>query len=190
MTSTASHSKPTPETTLQRTLTSVLNELPVDAALAALSHCDQGPLVGHAARGFTPRDVQAILRALSVPAIAAASPATEQEGGRAIRLRLITPGAKSLLATPLVHRNRTYGFLVIGRKESATFAKKEKHLMEQASDDVTKALDRESLFDMNLVLSRPFVAHEPVPTASTPQTCSRLPCRNSHRNSKARSLPP
>src|SRR6185503_14155604 len=168
MTSTVLHSKPIPETTLQRTLTSVLNDLPVETALAALFHCDQGPLVGHAARGFTPRDIQAILRALSAPAVASASPASEQEGGRTIRLRLITPGAKSLLAAPLLHRNRTYGFLVIGRKESAAFVKKERTLMEQASDEVTKALDRENLFDMNLVLSRPFVAHEPVPAASTP----------------------
>ena len=168
MTSTAPHSKPIPETTLQRTLTSVINELPVDAALAALFHCDQGPLVGHAARGFTPRDIQAILRALSVPAIAAATPATEQEGGRTIRLRLIMPGAKSLLAVSLLYRNRAYGFLVIGRKESAAFVKKEKGLIEQAGDDVTKALDREGLFDMNILLSRPFVTHEPVPSPSTP----------------------
>ena len=167
MTTTAQHSKPVPETSLQRTLTSVLNELPVDAALAALFHCDQGPLVGHVARGFTPRDVQAILRALSVPAVAAIAPTNDQEGGRTIRLRLITPGTKSLLAIPLIHRNRTYGFLVIGRKESATFAKKEKSLMEQSSDEVTKALDRENLFDMNILLSRPFVAHEPVPPPPT-----------------------
>jgi signal transduction histidine kinase len=168
MTPTALHSKPIPETHLQRTLTSVLNELPVDAALAAVFHRDQGPLVGHAARGFTPRDIQAILRTLSAPAIAAASPASDEEGGRTIRLRLITPGTKSLLGVPLRHRNRTYGFLVIGRKESATFAKKEKTLMEQASDEITKALDREGLFDMNVVLSRPFVAHEPVPPPPSP----------------------
>lgn len=168
MTPTVPHNKPIPETHLQRTLTSVLNELPVDAALAAVFHRDQGPLVGHAARGFTPRDIQAILRTLSAPAIAAASPASDQEDGRTIRLRLITPGAKSMLAVSLRHRNRTYGFLVIGRKESATFAKKEKSLMEQASDEVTKALEREGLFDMNVVLSRPFVAHEPVPPPPSP----------------------
>ncbi len=167
MTTTAQHSKPVPETSLQRTLTSVLNELPVDSALAALFHCDKGPLTGHVARGFTPRDVQAILRALSVPTVAATAPTSDQETGRTIRLRLITPGTKSLLAIPLIHRNKTYGFLVIGRKESATFAKKEKSLMEQSSDEVTKALDRENLFDMNILLSRPFVAHEPVPAAPT-----------------------
>ena len=146
----------------------MLNELPVDAALAAVFHRDQGPLVSHAARGFTPRDIQAILRTLSAPSIAAAPPTSDQEGGRTIRLRLITPGTKSLLGVSLLHRNRTYGFLVIGRKESATFAKKEKGLIEQASDDITKALDREGLFDMNVLLSRPFVAHEPVPPPPSP----------------------
>ena len=168
MAPTAPQTKPIPETHLQRTLTSVLNELPVDAALAAVFHCDQGPLVSHAARGFTPRDIQAILRTLSASSIATSSPANDQEGGRTIRLRLITPGAKSLLGVSLLHRNRTYGFLVIGRKESATFAKKEKSLIEQASDEVTKALDREGLFDMNVLLTRPFVTHEPIPPSASP----------------------
>jgi signal transduction histidine kinase len=168
MTPAAPQSNPIPETHLQRTLTSVLNELPVDAALTALFHRDQGPLVGHAARGFTPRDVQAILRTLSAPSISTLPPTNDQEGGRTIRLRLITPGTKSLLGVSLQHRNRTYGFLVIGRKESATFAKKEKGLIEQASDEITKALDREGLFDMNVLLSRPFVAHEPIPPTPSP----------------------
>ncbi len=165
MTPTAAQPKPKSETHLQRTLTSVLNELPVDAALAAVFHREQGPLTGHAARGFTARDVQAILRTLSAQSIANAAPSPDQDGGRTLRLRLITPGAKTLLGVQLRYKNRTYGFLVIGRKENAAFAKKEKSLMEQASDDVTKALDREGLFDMNVVLSRPYVAQEPVPAA-------------------------
>lgn len=165
MTSTAAPIKSKPETQLQRTLTSALNELPVDAALAAVFHREQGPLTGHAARGFTSRDVQAILRTLSAQSIAQATPSSDQDGSRMLRLRLITPGAKALLGVPLRHKNRTYGFLVIGRKENASFAKKEKSLMEQAGDEVTKALDREGLFDMNVVLSRPYVAQEPVPSA-------------------------
>ncbi len=167
-TTTPPQNKPIPETHLQRTLTSVINELPVDAALAAVFHHDQGPLVSHAVRGFTPRDIQAILRTLSASTIAAPTPVHDQESGRTMRLRLITPGTKSLLGIPLHYRNKTYGFLVIGRKESVAFAKKEKSLMEQASDDVTKALEREGLFDMNIVLSRPFVAHEPVPPPPSP----------------------
>jgi len=161
MTPTTAQAKSEPETHLQRTLTSVLNDLPVDSALAAIFHREQGPLVGHAARGFTARDVQAILRTLSVPSLVSASSPSDQDAGRTIRLRMITPGAKSLLGVPLKHRNRTYGFLVIGRKESAAFTKKEKGLMDQASDDVSKALDREGLFNLNVVLSRPLVLNEP-----------------------------
>jgi len=91
----------------------------------------------------------------------------DQDGGRSIRLRLITPGAKSLLSIPLRHLNRCYGYLVIGRKEGAAFAKKEKVLLDQASDGITKALDREGLFNSNVVMSRPYVAQEPVPAQPT-----------------------
>jgi signal transduction histidine kinase len=167
MTPATPQSKPNAETHLQRTLTGVLNELPVDAALAAVFHREQGPLTGHVARGFAPRDIQAILRTLSAPAIVGSTTTSDQDGSRTMRLRLITPGAKSLLGAPLRYRNRTYGFLVIGRKESASFTKKEKGLMDQASEDVTKALDREGLFDLNAVLSRPYVANEPMPAAAS-----------------------
>jgi signal transduction histidine kinase len=167
MTPSISHTKPPSETQLQRTLTSVLNDLPVDSALAAIFHRENGPLVGHAARGFTARDVQAILRTLSAPALVVAG-AQDQDEGRTMRLRMIAPGAKSLLGVPLKYRNRTYGFLVIGRKESVAFTKKERGLMDQASEDVTKALDREKLFDMNVVLSRPLVNQEPVAALSSP----------------------
>jgi signal transduction histidine kinase len=167
MTLATSHSKPNAETHLQRTLTGVLNELPVDAALAAVFHREQGPLSGHVARGFAPRDIQAILRTLSAPAIVGSTASSDQDGGRTMRLRLITPSAKSLLSVPLRHRNRTYGFLVIGRKETASFTKKEKGLMDQASEDVTKALDREGLFDLNVVLSRPYVGNEPMPATAS-----------------------
>src|SRR5215831_16549661 len=165
MTQTTSNSKPASETQLQRTLTSVLNDIQVDSALAAIFHREDGPLVGHAARGFTARDVQAILRTLATPALIAGG-THDQDGGRTMRMRMITPGAKSLLGVPLKYRNRTYGFLVIGRKESAAFTKKERGLMDQAGDDVTKALDRDKLFDLNVVLSRPLVGHEPAAAAA------------------------
>ncbi|MGQ0810547.1 MAG: GAF domain-containing sensor histidine kinase [Nitrospiraceae bacterium] len=156
------------ETHLQRTLTTVLNDIGVDAALASIFHREQGPLNAEVSRGFTPRDVRAIVRTLSShePSV---TPALSEEGepSRTIRLRLITPGAKSLLAVPLRYRQRTYGFLVIGRKESAAFAKKEKSMMEAACEDITKALEREHLFDNNVILSRPLVSHEPVQSAKS-----------------------
>lgn len=179
MTTSATQPKAAPETHLQRTLNSALNDLAMDAALAAIFHQEKGPLVGHTARGFTPRDVQAILRTLSTQSSAVlAAGGPEQDGGRTMRLRLITPGAKSLLGVPLRHRQRTYGYLVIGRKEGATFAKKDKAMMEQASDAITKSLEREGLFDTNAVLSRSYVSQEPVP--APPSSAEIFPAPASH----------
>ncbi|MBI3357902.1 MAG: GAF domain-containing sensor histidine kinase [Nitrospirae bacterium] len=168
MTTPAAQAKSTPETHLQRTLNSVLNDVATDSALAAIYHQENGPLIEHASRGFTPRDTQSILRTLlTQTASTLVSTGQDPDGGRTIRLRLITPGAKSLLGIPLRHLNRVYGYLVIGRKEGAAFAKKEKALLEQASDGITKALDREGLFNTNVVMSRPYVAQEPVPPPQT-----------------------
>ena len=162
MTTPSLQSKPAAETHLQRTLNSALNEVAADSALAAIFHQENGPLVEHASRGFSPREAQAILRTLSTQTAALAPSPQDPEGGRTIRLRLITPGAKSLLSIPLRHLNRVYGHLVIGRKEGATFAKKEKSFLDQAGEGITKALDREGLFNTSAVMSRPYVTQEPL----------------------------
>ncbi len=155
------------ETHLQRTLTTVLNGLPADAALAAVFHQEQGPLSAQVHRGFTPRDVQSIVRTLSSQKVLTAVPSgNDPDASRTLRLRLITPGAKSLLGVPLRHRQRTFGFLVIGRKDNATYAKKDKVMLEQAGDDMTKALERDNLFDLNILLSRPLVSQEPLPSSA------------------------
>ncbi len=179
VTPSAEQTKVSQETHLQRTLTSVLNDLPVDAALAAIFHREKGPLVAQVYRGFTPRDVQAIIRTLSVPETSFPQPSSPEEpdGSRTIRLRLITPGAKSLLAAPLRYRQRTYGYLVIGRKESVSFAKKEKSLIETASEEITKALEREVLFDNSVVLSRPLVAQEPLTAPAGADLLAASPSR-------------
>lgn len=161
MTSSILQTKPSPETHLQRTLNAALNDIGTDAALAAVFHQENGPLVELASRGFTPRDVQALLRTLSTQRAAIlASTAQDPDGGDAIRLRLIT-GAKSLLVVPLRHFNSVYGCLIIGRKEGAAFTKKDKSHLEQMCDGMTKALDREGLFNTNVVLSRSYVTQEP-----------------------------
>ncbi|MGQ0666365.1 MAG: ATP-binding protein, partial [Nitrospiraceae bacterium] len=167
MTTPSPQPKPKPETHLQRTLNSALNEIGADSALVAIFHQEQGPLVEHASRGFSSREVQAILRTLSTQTVTLTPAAHDPDGGRTIRLRLITPGAKSLLSIPLRHLNRVYGHLVIGRKEGSTFAKKEKSFLEQASDGITKALDREGLFNTTAVMSRPYVTQEPLPAQQT-----------------------
>jgi signal transduction histidine kinase len=168
MTTPTTRTKPAPETHLQRTLNTALNDLAADAALAAIFHQENGPLLEHAARNFTPRDVQAIVRTLSAhDAATAAFSDHDADAGRTVRIKMVTPGAKSLLSIPLRHLNRTYGYLVIGRKEGATFAKKDKAMLEQASDGITKALEREGLFNTNTVMSRSYVSQEPAPPPPT-----------------------
>jgi len=168
------------QTTLQKTLTIALNELGLDAALAAIFDREDGPLVAQVSRGFSPREVQAILGALSAQEVGLSQAPLANGELKSIRLRLITPSTKPLLAVHLRHMERTYGVLVIARKESAAFAKKEKTLIESVSEDITKALERQSLFDGTVLLSRPFLAQEPVtPGSPSPEPFASPP---SHAN--------
>jgi signal transduction histidine kinase len=155
------------QTMLQKTITTALNELGVEAALVAIFEREDGPLVSHGYRGFSPREVQAVLRTLSAQeSIAAPGPAPSDNGDtRVVRLRLITPSSKALLAIPLRFRQRSYGVLVIGRKDNATFSKKERALTEGAGDEITAALERANLFDTSVVLGRSLVSHEPTVSA-------------------------
>lgn len=41
-------------------------------------------------------------------------------------------------------------------------------MLEQAGDDITKALERDNLFDLNVLLSRPLVVQEPQPVMAAP----------------------
>ena len=190
------------QSTLQKTLTSALNELGLDAALVAIAERETGPLTAHISRGFSPRDVQAILRALSLQETGLLNDSTSDSNAdqtrlshhpsvehvpgqvtsrsdallskeadgepKPMRVRMISPGAKSLLAAPLRYKQRVYGVLVIARKETATFSKKEKSLLESAAEQITSGLERASLFDGTLILGRPLVAPEPVPALPQP----------------------
>jgi signal transduction histidine kinase len=168
----------TKQTTLQRTLTTALNELGVDAALVAIYEREGGSLIEQGSRGFSPREAQTILRTLSgqeSSLLTSAVATGEEEAHRALRLRMITPAAKSLLAMPLRHKQRLYGILVIGRKESASFSKKEKSLIESAGEEITGALERASLFDGTLLLAAPLVAQEPAPTVAPAGSAALTP---------------
>ncbi|HYM37735.1 MAG TPA: ATP-binding protein [Nitrospiraceae bacterium] len=159
------------QTTLQRALTTALNELGADTALVGIFEVEGGPLSLQGCRGFAPREAQAVLRTLStqdVDTLHAPTVASDGESFRAMRLRMITPVAKALLAVPLQHHQRTYGVMVIGRKESASFTKKEKTLLEHAGDQITAALARAELFDGTLLLRRPAVGYEPAAAAPPP----------------------
>ncbi|MGH9897090.1 MAG: GAF domain-containing protein, partial [bacterium] len=82
--------------------------------------------------------------------------------------------AKSLLAVPLRYRQQLYGMVVVGRKETASFSKKEKTLIETVGDEITGSLDRASLFDTSLILGRALVAQEPT-TFTAPQALAAPP---------------
>jgi signal transduction histidine kinase len=168
----------TKQTTLQRTLTTALNELGVEAALVAIYEREGGSLVEQGSRGFSPREAQTILRTLSgqeSSLLASAAATGEEESHRALRLRMITPASKSLLAMPLRHKQRLYGILVIGRKESASFSKKEKSLIESAGEEITGALERAALFDGTLLLAAPLVAQEPAPAVAPAGSAALAP---------------
>src|SRR6185295_3729474 len=81
-----------------------------------------------------------------------------------------TPGAKSLLAVSLRYKQRPYGLLVIGRKESPAFTKKEKTLIESSAETITNALEQAKLFDNSVLLTRPWVTNEPAPVPVTPMS--------------------
>ena len=153
------------QTTLERTLTTALNELNAESALVGLLDRADGPLTLHALRGFTAREAQAIVRALPAQDLSGSNGSAvgaETDGHPAIRLRVITPAARSVTALPLRYRNRAYGVLVIGRKESAGFSKKERASAGSTGEDITAALERAGLFDGSVLLARPFVTQEPV----------------------------
>ena len=101
---------PTPKTVpvseptiLQRILTSAVNELGMDTIVAILNHTD-GPFAPQVTRGFSEREVQAVLRALSgiewsVEKSQGRANGSELKG--AITLRVVAPSSKNLLAVPL-----------------------------------------------------------------------------------------
>lgn len=162
-TSTADATLITKQTQLQRVLTAALNDLSLDAALAAIFHREGGPLTAHGSKGLTPREVHTILRTLSSTLrTLTTNPSQEQEGGAGARLKLITPSSRNLLAVPLRHRQRTYGALVLGRRDQAPLQRKERTLIESACEGITKALEKEQLFDGSVILSRPLVSPEPI----------------------------
>ncbi len=154
------------QTTLQRTLTSTINDLGVENALLAVYEREDGPLRLQLSKGFTTREAQAILRSVSVQDLGLVETSSSgEEREKALRLRLIMPSAKSLVAVPLCYRQRPYGVFVIGRKEGTSFSKKEKGVIESASEDVTTALERASLFDGSVLMTRPWVLEEPRPAS-------------------------
>ncbi|RMH05555.1 MAG: hypothetical protein D6704_09260 [Nitrospirae bacterium] len=171
------------QSTLQRILTTAVNELGNDATVAVVTQ-QGGPLVPQVSRGFTEREVRAIFRALSLEEWGKSrTDPSDQEKDHygVVRLRMVSPGAKVLLAIPLRHNSQLYGVLVIGKREGALFTKREKAAVESAAAAISDKLRQANLFDTAVILGRPLVAHEPLATVSS----SRLSLSPSHAYTNA-----
>ena len=155
---------PSKQSTLQKILTSAVNELGIEAILVAIITHEKGPFVPQVFRGFTAREIRAILRTLAPDEwgkIGAKGQSSDSESHKVLRLRMITPGSKVLLGVPLTHGGRMYGALVLGRKESSTISKRDKSAIERARNFMTEELMKAGLFSSSLILGRPLVAQEP-----------------------------
>ncbi|WP_447964038.1 ATP-binding protein [Nitrospira sp. Ecomares 2.1] len=155
------------QSTLQKILTSVVNEVGMEAVLVAIMTHDGGPLVEQVSRGFSPREVRAILRALSMEDLK--SVAVRNGGGgeleSVLRVRMVTPGSKVALVLPLKFGGRVYGTLVLARRENSALTKREKTTLSTNVSHISTELKKAGLFGSSLILSKPFVGNEPVSLA-------------------------
>ena len=164
------------QTTLQRILTKTVNDLGMDATVAILNQSD-GPLVPHVTKGFSDREVRAVLRTLSrgeerrqheSPLIVNA-----ENGHVGIQLRIMTPGSKNLLAMVLKNAKRVYGVLVAGKREGKPFTKRERSTLESAGQRITDQLREARLFDQSVILAPPWVWQEPSAKTSGSEVAAR-----------------
>src|SRR2546428_7702206 len=112
-------------------------------ALIALKEDGFGPFVSHAHRGFVPREIQAVVRALSHPEVgfdgAAGNGGSRQ---RTVRIRMTAPSHRSLLTIPLQVSKRVCGALVVGRKDIVTFSDKDRRNLAEAAEELEAALGK------------------------------------------------
>ncbi|MCZ6800127.1 MAG: ATP-binding protein [Nitrospirae bacterium] len=173
-TDTIQNSRAEKQSTLQKILTSAVNDLGLDATVAILTQ-EQGPLVPQVSRGFSGREVRAIFRSLS-PENWQKDETPSKGGGTgsdpagSVRLRMITPGSKNILATPLREANAMYGALVLGKKENMNFTKKDKASIDKTRTAITEELKKAKLFDASVILGKAAVSSEPTGTLSPPES--------------------
>ncbi len=155
------------QSTLQKILTSVVNEVGMEAVLVAIMTHDSGPLVEQVSRGFSPREVRAILRALSMEDLKSVA-VRNGVGGElesVLRIRMVTPGSKVALVLPLKFGGLVYGTLVLARRENSPLTKREKTTLSTNVSHISTELKKAGLFGSSLILSKPLVGNEPVALA-------------------------
>jgi len=153
------------QSTLQKILTSAVNEVGMEAALVAIMAHDGGPLIEQVSRGFSPREIRAILRALSLEDIKSVNPRNTTGGSElnnVLRLRMVTPGSKVVLVLPLKFGGRVYGTLILARRENVALTKGEKATLSTNVNFITGELKKAGLFGSSLILGNPVVANEPL----------------------------
>ena len=153
------------QSTLQKILTSAVNEVGMEAALVAIMAHDSGPLIEQVSRGFSAREIRAILRALSLEELKSVNPRNATEGtelNNVLRLRMVTPGTKVVLALPLKFGGRVYGTLVLARRENVALTKREKTTLTTNVNFITGELKKAGLFGSSIILGNPIVANEPL----------------------------
>ncbi len=153
------------QSTLQKILTSAVNEVGMEAALVAIMEHEGGPLIEQVSRGFSSREIRAILRALSLEELKSVSPRNATDGtelNNVLRLRMVTPGTKVALALPLKFGGRVYGTLVLARRENVALTKREKTTLSTNVNFITGELKKAGLFGSSVILGNPVVANEPL----------------------------
>ena len=154
----------TKQSTLQKILTSAVNDSGIEAILVAVIPHEAGPLTPQVSRGFTSREIRAILRTLSLDdwkSGAQKDRSGKADTGQSLRLRMVNPGSKVVLAIPLRYGEKIYGTLVVGRKETATLSKRDRTAIDRMETHITEELGRGGLLGSTLILGQPFVGHEP-----------------------------
>ncbi|TSA05236.1 MAG: GHKL domain-containing protein [Nitrospiraceae bacterium] len=126
---------------LTKTFNAALNELGSDMALIALREDGFGPYLPQSNRGFSPREVQAVVKALSVPEVGFDGAAGSGDARpKAVRIRMTAPAHRSLLGVPLKLSRRVCGALVVGRKDIVSFSEKDRRHLAEAAGEIEAAL--------------------------------------------------
>lgn len=164
------------QSTLQKVLTAAVDDLGLDSTIAIVTQ-DHGPFEPQVWKGFSSREVRAIFRALTPDVWGTDIPekSTGIEPSGSLRLRMITPGAKVILAVPLMESRHVIGALVVGKKEHANFSKRDKASIETARTTIVEELKKAKLFDATLILGKPLVAQEPQAVTASASSVAESP---------------
>lgn len=153
------------QSTLQKILTSAVNEMGMEAVLVAILTHEGGPLIHQVSRGFSPREIRAILRALSMDdlkGVTARNASNGVELENVLRLRMVTPGSKVALVLPLKFGGRVYGTFVLARRENAPLTKRDKATLATNVTRITSEVKKAGLFGSSVILSGTLVSQEPL----------------------------